>query len=149
MSHAGVVYVLEGAVLDQNIIALRPNFKGVSEADLQLLAPSTSADVFDDAIADCNMVSAACQAVNAAIHKVEIFKAHSVAETDQLSCVVADGFDMRINGCRVADRVDIERLFVERGLESVAEVVSVIIKIALCAKLLLSQRKVAVQSASL
>ena len=74
MGDAGVEHFVEIAVLDEDIVALFPEFHPVAEADSQVPVPHRSADEAEGAPPDNHVMGAAGHGMNAASEESQIFR---------------------------------------------------------------------------
>ena len=131
---AGIVDVLEGTILDENIVSVLPDLKTVAKADFQFVTPRAAADIFKRTSSYGDMVAMPGQAVDAAVDKAKILKSHAVVQVDQLAHAIGRRLDVRIDRRGVSEGIQIKLRWVVVAVPVGRRLNGLAVKIALCAK---------------
>ena len=141
MGDAGIVHILEAAIFDKHILRGNPEFDRIAEANFQLVAPDTAADVLKMAVTDGDISAArTCNSVYGIVAEAKSVKDDIVTDEAEVSACEVDCLNLFVDGGRVANRVEIEVVFRGGGLTPfIAEVIFLIhrvVKVALTRKII-------------
>lgn len=141
VSYAGVINVLEAAIFNEDVFGGKPKFNGIAKANFKLVAPNAATDIFKMAVSDGDVFAARPRnGVNGAVTEAKPVEDYVIADKAKVGASEVDCLNFFINGCGVADRVEIEMVLRGRALApffaKIVLHVQGVEEVALCRKVL-------------